>query len=134
MSDEELSNESLVKSIMDWDASVRKRFNLFTWYIHHQRKAQATNKKPTDLSDVYGSHYITARATSVYCLWPEGPDIEVTCLKRRLSGKEKTYRLARDGDLEFTRKDTVGAIADSIDLSKFLEEDTSSGNGFGLDL
>lgn len=134
MSDEELSSETLVKAIMDWDSSVRKRFNVFTWYIHHQRKAQATNKKPTDLSDVYGSHYITARATSVYCLWPEGEQIEVSCLKKRLARQDKPYRLERFGDLEFERVENISKVEQDIELNFLSGEELHDATGFGLDL
>jgi len=52
--------------------------------VHHQRKAQANNKKPTTLSDVYGSTFITAGAGSVVLLWgaPGDPIVEVSHLKQ----------------------------------------------------
>jgi AAA domain len=51
---------------------------------HHQRKATAENKKPTSLSDVYGSTWITAGAGSVVLLWgePGDPIVELTHLKQ----------------------------------------------------
>lgn len=51
---------------------------------HHQRKAQANNKKPTTLSDVYGSTWITAGVGSVLLLWGEAGDsvVELVHLKQ----------------------------------------------------
>jgi hypothetical protein len=44
--------------------------------LHHHRKAQATNKAPRALSDVYGSVWLTAGAGSVLMLWGE-PGAEI---------------------------------------------------------
>lgn len=51
---------------------------------HHQRKAQANNKKPTTLSDVYGSTWITAGVGSVLLLWGDAGDavVELVHLKQ----------------------------------------------------
>ena len=45
--------------------------------IHHQRKAQADNKRPTALADVYGSRWLTAGAGSVVLLWGNPGDLIV---------------------------------------------------------
>jgi replicative DNA helicase len=42
--------------------------------IHHQRKSQSDNKKPSKLADVYGSTFVTAGAGSVLLLWGEPGD------------------------------------------------------------
>jgi hypothetical protein len=51
---------------------------------HHQRKATAENRRPTRLSDVYGSTWITAGSGSVILLWgePGDPIVELTHLKQ----------------------------------------------------
>jgi len=51
---------------------------------HHQRKAQANNKKPTTLADVYGSTWITAGAGSVVLVWGDAGDsvVEFSHLKQ----------------------------------------------------
>jgi replicative DNA helicase len=41
---------------------------------HHNRKAQGDNKKPTAISDVYGSRFITAGCGSVLSLWGSAGD------------------------------------------------------------
>jgi hypothetical protein len=43
--------------------------------LHHQRKAQADNRKPKTLADVYGSVWIPAACGSVALLWGEAGDV-----------------------------------------------------------
>ncbi len=54
--------------------------------LHHQRKAQAENRKPTSLADVYGSQWIPNGAGSVALLWGEAGDpvVELSHLKQPL--------------------------------------------------
>lgn len=82
---DELTEEGVVKQIMDWCARLRKDTGVFTWILHHNRKAQSTNKKPNKLADVYGSQYITSYATTVLGLWTAGDKIELSALKVRLA-------------------------------------------------
>ena len=42
--------------------------------VHHHRKANADNKRPSKLSDVYGSVWLTASCGSVIVLWGEAGD------------------------------------------------------------
>lgn len=52
--------------------------------LHHQRKANADNKRPASLADVYGSVWLTAGHGSIVVLWgePGDPVIELTHLKQ----------------------------------------------------
>lgn len=52
--------------------------------LHHQRKAQADNRRPTSLDDVYGSNWLTAGLGSVALLWgkPGADVVELTHLKQ----------------------------------------------------
>jgi hypothetical protein len=52
--------------------------------LHHQRKSNSENRKPTRLDDVYGSRWITAGAGSVVLLWgePGDPVVELSHLKQ----------------------------------------------------
>lgn len=101
----ELSTESTVKTIMDFNDRIRNKYGVFSWYIHHNRKATSDNKKPNKLSDVYGNQYLVNRATSVYCLWPHGNQIEVLPLKKRLAALEEPWVVVRTPDnLDFHRK------------------------------
>lgn len=51
--------------------------------LHHHRKASGENKKPSKLSDVYGSVWLTAGAGSVVTVWgdPGDPVVELLHLK-----------------------------------------------------
>lgn len=94
-STEELSDETTVKKILDWNDRFRSMYDVFTWYIHHNRKAQANNKKPNKLADIYGNQYITARATTVLGVWPEGNQIEISALKMRLAKQFDPFSIKR---------------------------------------
>ena len=52
--------------------------------LHHQRKAQADNRRPNTLDDVYGSNWLTAGMGSVLLLWgkPGSPVVELAHLKQ----------------------------------------------------
>ncbi|WP_052668661.1 DnaB-like helicase N-terminal domain-containing protein [Nitriliruptor alkaliphilus] len=52
--------------------------------LHHQRKRQAGNARPTKLDDVFGSGWLTAGAGSVLLLWGDAGDpvVELTHLKQ----------------------------------------------------
>ena len=45
--------------------------------LHHPRKAQAENKKPKTLADVYGSRWLTAGCGSVLLVWGDAGDAVV---------------------------------------------------------
>ncbi|HET7713287.1 MAG TPA: hypothetical protein VFK94_02380, partial [Patescibacteria group bacterium] len=98
-----LTDEKTIKNIMDYNDHLRKKYNVFTWWIHHMRKAQAENKKPNKLADVYGNQYLVNRATSVYCLWPKGSKIEVIPLKKRLAKLEDPWDIQRLVNLDFMK-------------------------------
>jgi len=110
--DGSLSDETAVKSLMDWNDRFRQRLGAFTWFIHHHRKASGENKRPNKLSDVYGNQYITARATSVVCLWDSGiaNTLEFIPLKVRLRANPGKFRIKRSADLHYTRM--VNGIVD----------------------
>lgn len=131
---DELSSETVVKAITDWDAIVRQKFDVFSWFIHHQRKAQAQNKKPKTLADVYGSQYITARATSVYCFWREMEQLELICLKKRLARMDDPVRIERHGHLDFMR--AVGTELKHLPGEKVEAEfnDPEPPEGVGLEM
>jgi len=129
----DVSAEQAVKSIMAWNDNIRQRLNVFTWFIHHHRKATGDNKKPNKLQDVYGSMYLTARATSVVCMWNVGlaNDLQILPLKMRLSPDKEPFLVHRDDNLIFTRKGNstvVEAPTDEEDSGKIVL-DSSPGKG-----
>ena len=103
---EDLSSEK-VRTILDWNDRLRKRLECFTWIVHHNRKASGDNKRPNKLSDVYGSQYITARASSVMCLWEVNKQLQLIPLKIRLSQRPDPIGLVRDEYLHHTVNDNA---------------------------
>ena len=102
--DEEVSDEKF-KKFFHWNDTFRQRHDVFTWYIHHHRKADGSGRKPNKLADVYGSQYITSYATTVMCLWDAGvPNVlQALPLKMRLAEKPPPFDIGRDANLHFTR-------------------------------
>jgi hypothetical protein len=113
-SEQDLRQGSDAKALMDWAQRIRQRHKCVTWIIHHHRKASSDNKKPNKLSDVYGDQIITARTTSVICLWDndssEDGFIDAIPLKVRLAEKPKPMRLYRDGNLRYTLRPDSGIV------------------------
>ncbi len=125
---DEISSDSLILNTFDYVAqTLRIEFGAACWFIHHHRKAQIGNKKPDKLDDLYGSQYIGAALSTAIGLWPvgsEGKEIEVSCLKLRMSEKFKPFKIKRVPGLDFeivTDRPSTTAIA-------------SLGGGFGSDL
>lgn len=125
-----LSNEDIVKSIMDFNDRIRKQYSIFTWFIHHMRKASGDNKKPNKLDDVYGNQYIVNRATTVLCLWPNHNKIDVIPLKIRLGPKRETWTIQRIGNIDFERASSVTFIT-SDPTEPYNPGDSKPGLAFG---
>lgn len=100
-----LTDEESTKAILDFNDRLRKETGVFSWFIHHNRKATENNKEPSGLPDVYGSQYITARATTILSMWPQPNHIiKIRELKKRLSPLEDDWFIKRTGDnLRFER-------------------------------
>lgn len=64
----DVSSNVEIKEFFKFLKKCSKNFGCAFWLIHHARKAQAENKKPTGLADLYGSAFIGAEATSVFSL------------------------------------------------------------------
>lgn len=86
-------------------AHLRSRYNnCFIWLIHHNRKANENNKKPTELSDVYGTVFLTSEMTSVLILWRDNSHpnkVEVIPVKSRLAAMRTPFTVTRTEHLTF---------------------------------
>ncbi len=100
-----LTDEEGTKGLLDFNDRLRKEMGVFSWFIHHNRKATENNKEPSGLADVYGSQYITARATTVLSLWPLPQNVlKVRELKKRLAAQESDWYIKREAKhLRFRR-------------------------------
>lgn len=89
--------EAATKKVMDFADRIRMNYDCSVAFIHHDRKAQIGNKRPKNLEDVYGTFYITAKATTVIGLWQSDRtyEIEVNYLKVRLAKAPNTTSVIR---------------------------------------
>lgn len=136
MTEGSLSEEANTKGLMDWNDRLRNRLGVFSWFIHHHRKPNSGNSTPNDLGDVYGSQYITARASSVVSLWELGSKgtIKIKSLKTRFSKKFTPFEVTRDENLMYHPKVSGITISDTTSKEfkstpKLHEPDNSPGFG-----
>jgi hypothetical protein len=93
-----------IRGIYIYLSYLRQEYGVYIFLIHHDRKATEGNKRPRDLSDIYGSTYITAEPDSVLHLWRKDPslnEIELRPLKTRLSKTPGVTYLKRTDALRF---------------------------------
>ena len=97
-------SEKIVYKLINFVNQVRKHYGIFIWFIAHPRKDQIGNKKPTGLSDIYGSYAIGQHLTTGISLWnpPKlGNVIEVMNSKLRLAEEFKPFKIRRTPTLDF---------------------------------
>lgn len=99
---EDLTSETVIfKTFRYIDEVLRGQLGCSVGFIHHNRKAQIGNKKPSKLDDLYGSQYIGAGITTAIGLWPIGKEIEVSCLKLRMAEMFMPFRMRRIPGIDF---------------------------------
>lgn len=107
----DLSSEKEGKFIFELDSKLRARFSCFTWYIHHNRKAQADNKKPNKLADLHGTVHIQSKPNTVLTLWPldpKGTRILFKPLKIRSAVQPDELTVSRNDSLHYEINKSVG--------------------------
>jgi hypothetical protein len=93
--------ESEARQITRWINKVRHELGVAVVVVHHNRKANDSNKKPKHLSDLYGSYLFAKTAETVAILWENKPgDLEVILPKIRL-GKGEPIEIKRTDNLTF---------------------------------
>jgi predicted ATP-dependent serine protease len=101
----ELTDEQAVKTLIHYLSTVRAKYSCAMVMIHHNRKkANDGQKKGVELSDVYGSTYITTDVDFVLSLKViEGNLLQVDTLKNRLGPTFEPFNITRNPDnLSFT--------------------------------
>lgn len=127
-----LTDEESTKGLLDFNDSLRKDMGVFSWFIHHNRKATENNKEPSGLADVYGSQYITARATTVLSLWPlQQGVLKVRELKKRLAPQEQDWYIKREAKHLRFRRATADEAAIVIEKKSTIGK-ASGGNKFNI--
>lgn len=114
ISSKELTDEQAVKTLIHYLSSVRSKFKCSMLVIHHNRKKPNDGqKKGVELSDVYGSTYITTDVDFVLSLRVEEQNLlQVETLKNRLGKVLDPFQIVRDDE-------TLGF---SLDLSKLHQQ------------
>jgi archaellum biogenesis ATPase FlaH len=123
-----LTDEESTKGLLDFNDTLRKEMGVFSWFIHHNRKATENNKEPSGLADVYGSQYITARATTVLSLWPQQQSIlKVRELKKRLAASEPDWYIKREAKHLRFRRASEDEIAVTLTKRSTIGKASSDG-------
>jgi archaellum biogenesis ATPase FlaH len=105
VSSKELTDEQAVKTLIHYLATIRAKYSCAMLMIHHNRKKPNDGqKKGVELSDVYGSTYITTDADFVVSLKiVEGDLLQVDTLKNRLGPTYDPFQIERNPEtLGFT--------------------------------
>lgn len=91
------------ESILDLNkilVRVRNKFGCAMWFVHHNRKENGDNKKPTSQDDIYGPVFISSEMTSELILWRDGKGpkdiIEIINVKNRLAPERDDFTVWRD--------------------------------------
>jgi DNA polymerase III delta prime subunit len=114
------------------------QYGVFSVFIHHNRKEQTGNKKPTKLDDLFGSAYIGAELTTGLNLWPTAPMsplLEFSCLKLRMMRNFSPFMIRRTPELDFEVVEGTKIVAPSIPIfSNLSDTDTEAIKSDGPDL
>ena len=130
MVSKELTDEVSVKTAFDTLALLRQRYGCAMVIVHHHRKKSNDGQKKNgvELSDVFGSVYITASVDFVLSLrkTDESSDVlTVDTLKNRLSREPDPFDIARNENLGFSMDfETI--------MSRFGQYEESEGIGLSL--
>lgn len=100
----ELTDEVGVKALVEYLRHTRMKHNCSMVVIHHNRKKSndAQKRQGVELSDVYGSVYLTAEVDWVLSLMERSTDqLQVDMLKNRLGANKGPFNITRDSHLGF---------------------------------
>jgi hypothetical protein len=123
ISSKELTDEQAVKTLVHYLSTVRSKYNCSMLVIHHNRKKPNDGqKKGVELSDVYGSTYITTDVDFVLSLRTEEKDVlQVDTLKNRLGPVLDPFLITRNAD-------TLGFSTDLDNIREQFNEHTGPAN------
>lgn len=105
ISSKELTDEQAVKNLIHYLATVRSKYQCAMIMIHHNRKKPNDGqKKGVELSDIYGSTYITTDVDFAMSLKVvEGDLLQLDVLKNRLGATPDPFQITRNPEnLSFT--------------------------------
>lgn len=105
ISSKELTDEQAVKNLIHYLSTIRSKYSCAMVMIHHNRKKPNDGqKKGVELSDIYGSTYITTDVDFAMSLKiVEGDLLQVDVLKNRLGPTFDPFQITRNPEnLSFT--------------------------------
>jgi archaellum biogenesis ATPase FlaH len=105
ISSKELTDEQAVKTLIHYLSVVREKYKCAMVMIHHNRKKPNDGqKKGVELSDIYGSTYITTDVDFAISLKVvEGDLLQLDILKNRLGATPEPFQITRNPEnLSFT--------------------------------
>ena len=116
--------------INDFYAAVRNKYDSSIIIIHHNRKANGENKRPTSLADVYGEVYIASDMTFVMTLWHDSEwqknQVEAAVVKMRLGAEPDPVMLYRNPYLNYGVKSSTTGLGFSKSTKFVHEEDNDA--------
>lgn len=115
MASAELTSDTEMKEAFEFLQRARNQFDFGLIIIHHHRKKAndaQSKKRPNDLSDVYGSFYITAAVDFVLDLEERAEDLEegtitLSHLKNRYARIPEPVKVIRNNKLHFDIAENV---------------------------
>lgn len=98
----DLSSDKIILESFEYiDRTLRSDYGCWVGLVHHMRKPQIGNKKPSSLEDLFGSQYYGASISSAMNLHKLGFKIEIGCLKMRMAETFKSFYVKRTPILDF---------------------------------
>lgn len=114
----DLTDEEAMKTLFDGLAVVRQETNTAFVVLHHNRKkaADAQRNKRVELSDIYGSTYITAKVDFAVNItkMEEKNVVQFDTLKNRLDEEPDPFELIRSG-MKFTDPTAMSGFLAGLD-------------------
>ena len=131
----ELTSDTEMKTAFEFLQRARNQYDFALLIIHHHRKKAndaQSKKRPNDLSDVYGSFYITAAVDFVLDLEERAEDLEdgtitLSMLKNRYARIPEPIKVIRNDKLHFDVQTSSVSF-----VNKLEEGDGNDGPGLGL--
>lgn len=115
-----INSSETVQPFTNFNDSIRKKFGLFLWYIHHTRKAGPGQNGRVDQDDIYGDQYLVNRCTSAYgVLYGKNETIKIRNFKNRLAPKQDDYLIVRTPNLNFIKLEHEVTVNDHIIGAEF---------------
>lgn len=124
VTNESLAEEKKAKELNAYYSKIRKKYDLFIWFVHHNRKANDNNKKPKDLADIYGNQYLQADLSVALSLWRDegSEEVELSEIKTRLGKHNKPVMLRRNEYLHFEKVTKPEPLMDSPLVKEAVRE------------